>query len=133
MHSIPPKVIYETSSTDIITLCDLEVCYHVGVTAAERSRAQRLLITIEMVSDFGKAAGSDDLGDTLDYAALSQRLYRFGNDRQWQLIETLAVDLAEMVLADFNPPQVTVEVKKFAIPETRFVSVRTTRSRIKNS
>ena len=116
-------------TADTITVCDLEVHYHVGVTADERARAQRLLLTVEIASDFRQAAGSDDLGETLDYAALFQRLQRFGDDCQWNLIETLAVDLAEMILADFNPPQITVEVKKFVIPEARFVAVRTTRRR----
>lgn len=132
MNSNQPRPETETAPMDTITLCDLEVRYRVGVTAAERAQAQRLLISIEMASDFRKVAGSDDLGDTMDYAALCQRLHRFGDDRQWQLIETLAVDVAEMVLADFAPPKVAVEVKKFVIPEARFVGVRTTRWRATN-
>jgi dihydroneopterin aldolase len=117
---------------DTITICDLEVRYQVGVTAEERANVQRLLITVEITSDFRRAAGSDDLGDTLDYAALCQRLQRFGDDRHWQLIETVAVDIAEMILADFGGQQVSVEVKKFVIPEARFVAVRTTRRRAAN-
>ena len=69
----------------------------------------------------------DDLDRTIDYQAVSQRLLDFGRGRSWKLIETLAVELAEMILREFKPSRVTVEVKKFVIPQARHVSVRATR------
>lgn len=116
-------------SADTITLADLEVHYHVGVTDAERAQPQRLLLTIEMQHDFTRAAASDDLRETIDYYAVSRRLLKFGEGRSWKLIEKLASDIAAMVRADFEAEAVTVEVKKFIIPETRHVSVRLTRAR----
>ena len=115
-------------STDTITLADLEVRYHVGVPDAERAQPQRLLLNVEMQHDFTRAAASDDLRETIDYYAVSRRLLKFGEDRSWKLIEKLAADIAAMVLADFGATAVTVEVKKFIIPETRHVSVRLSRS-----
>jgi dihydroneopterin aldolase len=47
----------------------------------------------------------------------------------WKLIETLAVDIAQMILEEFGPRSVAVEVKKFIIPQARHVSVRVTRSK----
>ena len=110
--------------TDTITLVDLEVHYRVGVPDAERAQAQRLLLTVEMQRDFSRAAASDDLRETIDYYAVSRRLLTFGEDRSWKLIEKLATDIAALVLADFGAEAVSVEVKKFIIPETRYVSVR---------
>ncbi|HEY3915354.1 MAG TPA: dihydroneopterin aldolase, partial [Verrucomicrobiae bacterium] len=98
---------------DRIVIQDLEVDYRVGVPAEERQAPQRLLLTIEIEHDFTAAAKNDDLGATIDYYAVAQRLLRFGNRRQWKLIETLAVDLAEMILREFGGASVTVEVKKF--------------------
>jgi len=115
--------------TDTITLVDLEVHYHVGVPDAERAQPQRLLLTIEMQRDFTRAAASDDLRETIDYYAVSRRLLAFGEGRSWKLIEKLAADIAAMVLVDFWAEEVTVEVKKFIIPEARHVSVRLTRTR----
>jgi dihydroneopterin aldolase len=43
------------------------------------------------------------------------------------LIETLAVDVAGMILEEFSPKAVSVEVKKFAIPQARYAAVRVTR------
>ena len=114
---------------DTISLTDLEVRYHVGVPDAERAQPQRLLLTVEMQHDFTRAAASDDLRETIDYYAVSRRLLAFGEGRSWKLIEKLAGDIAAMVLADFGAEAVTVEVKKFIIPEARHVSVRLARHR----
>jgi dihydroneopterin aldolase len=76
--------------------------------------------------DFSKAAKSDDIRDTIDYFAISQRLLKFGEGCSWKLIEKLAADIADMILAEFKPQNVTVEVKKFSIPQARHVSVKLT-------
>jgi dihydroneopterin aldolase len=114
---------------DLITIVDLEVRYHVGVPDAERAAPQRLLLTVEMRGDFTAAAAGDDLTKTVDYFAVSRRLLTLGEGRSWKLIEKLAVDIAAVVLDEFSPESVSVEVKKFILPETRHVSVKVERSR----
>ncbi|HEV2435783.1 MAG TPA: dihydroneopterin aldolase [Verrucomicrobiae bacterium] len=110
-----------------ISIVDLEVFYCVGVPEAERAKPQRLLLTVEMEQDFSKAAKSDGIADTIDYFAVSRRLLKFGEGRSWKLIEKLAADLADMILAEFKPQSVVVEVKKFPVPEARHVSVTVTK------
>ncbi|HLX95869.1 MAG TPA: dihydroneopterin aldolase [Verrucomicrobiae bacterium] len=112
-----------------ISIIDLEVFYHVGVPDAERVQPQRLLLTVEMESDFSAAAHSDDIRDTIDYFAVSQRLLKFGDGHEWKLIEKLAADIADMVLSEFKLQSVMVEVKKFPIPQARHVSVTVARKR----
>ncbi len=114
-------------TTDTITICDLEVHFHVGVTPEERAQPQRLLLTVAMTRDCTAAAAADDLSETIDYFAVTQGLLQLGDGRHWALIETLAVEIAERVLEEFSPRRVTVEVKKFIIPQTRHVSVKVTR------
>ena len=106
-----------------ISIVDLEVFYRVGVPDAERAQPQRLLLTVELESDFTAAAKSDSIVDTIDYYAVTQRLLKFGADREWKLIEKLVADIADVVLAEFKPQSVSVEVKKFIIPQARYVSV----------
>lgn len=106
-----------------ISIVDLEVSYRVGVPDAERARPQRLLLTLSLEFDFAGAARSDSIADTIDYYAVTQRLLKFGEGREWRLIEKLAADMADAILKEFKPQAISVEVKKFIIPEARYVSV----------
>lgn len=114
---------------DTIVIRDLEVDYRVGVPDTERAKPQRLLLSLEMAHDIATAAAKDDLRWSIDYHAVVQRLSRWGEERSWALIETLAVEIAELILSEFGAASVTVEVKKFILPQTRYVSVRVTRAR----
>jgi FolB domain-containing protein len=76
-----------------ISIVDLEVFYRVGVPDAERAQPQRLLLTVEMESDFSPAAKTDSITDTIDYFAVTQRLLKFGDGKSWKLIEKLAADI----------------------------------------
>lgn len=112
-----------------IIIKDLEVFYHVGVPDEERSKPQRLLITAELELDFSEAAESDDLRKTINYFEITQKLLNLGEGRSWKLIEKLAGDIASLILNEFKPAAVRVEVKKFIIPEARYVAVEMTKQR----
>jgi len=103
------------------------VQWRVGVTKKERSRPQKLLLTLALAVDARSAAKKDDLALTIDYFALAQRVRQWGEPRTWNLIETVAAELADLVLAEFKPAAVEVEVKKFVLPDTACVSVKITR------
>ncbi len=112
-----------------VTITDLEVYYRVGVTDEERSKPQRLLVTVDMNLDFSIAAVSDRLERTINYQAVAEEVLKFGETRSWKLLEKLVTNLAERILTQYGPEEVTVEVKKFSIPQARFVSVSTSRTR----
>ena len=114
---------------DQIIIRDLEVHFHIGVPDEERAKVQRLLISLELDHPFGSAQETDDLTETIDYGAITSELTQFGKGKEWKLIERLANDIAQWILKDFRPQRVTVEVKKFIIPNARDVAVRITRSR----
>ena len=108
---------------DVIRIHDLEVFYRVGVPDEERAQRQRLLLHIELHLDFRPAAATDDLTETINYFAVTQQLLKFGEGREWKLIEKLAEDIASTLLNTYRPDRVQVEVKKFIIPETKYISV----------
>jgi dihydroneopterin aldolase len=112
-----------------ITIVDLEVNYRVGVTDQERAQPQRLLLTVEMNLDFSVAAVSDRMERTINYQAVAEELLKFGDGRSWKLLEKLVSNLAERIMTQYGPEEVMVEVKKFSIPQARFVSVGTSRTR----
>src|SRR5271168_5430720 len=112
---------------DQIIIHELEVFMRVGVPEAERAKPQRLLVTVELEHEFTAATRYDRLRETIDYHAVAVRLAGFGRRRSWKLIETLAVDMAKMILREFKPGRVSIEIKKFILPKTRHVAVRVTR------
>jgi dihydroneopterin aldolase len=114
-----------------ITIAELEVFYCVGVADAERAQPQRLLVSVEFNLDFTGAALSDRLEKTIDYHEVVRDLLGYGEGRSWKLLEKLAANLADRLLTRYRAQAVRVEVKKFAIPQARYVSValRRTRSR----
>jgi dihydroneopterin aldolase len=113
-----------------ISIVDLEVFYCIGVTDEERAAPQRLLITVDMNFDFSSAAVSDRIEKTINYFELVQKLLKYGEGRSWKLLEKLAANIADMIMAEFKPQAVIIEVKKFPIPQARFVSVSLTRTRL---
>ena len=112
-----------------ITIVDLEVFYRVGISEEERAKPQRLLLTLDIKFDFSSAAVSGRVGRTIDYYEVAQRLLKLGETRSWRLIESVATDVADKILSEFHPEGVTIEVKKFSIPEARYVSVSLTKQR----
>jgi FolB domain-containing protein len=109
---------------DKIIINELEVFYHVGVPDEERAKPQRLLLTIEISHDFSTAAQKDDIAQTINYFSVSQRLLRFGENKSWKLIETLAVEIATALKSEFGIQKISVEVKKFIIPQARHIAVK---------
>jgi dihydroneopterin aldolase len=116
-----------------ISIVDLEVHYCVGVSDEERATPQRLLLTVELGLDISSAALSDRIERTIDYHAVAQMLLRHGEGRSWKLLERLVSNLCDLILAEYMAQTVSVTVKKFVIPEARFVSVQLTKHRIARS
>ena len=112
-----------------ITITDLEVFYCVGVTDEERAKPQRLLVTVDIAFDVSSAATSDRIEKTINYQQVADQVLKYGEGRNWKLIERLATNLADFVLSEHRPEAVFVEVKKFSIPQARHVSVSVTKTR----
>ena len=112
-----------------ITITDLEVFYCVNVTNEERAKPQRLLVTLNMTLDFSSAATSDRIEKTINYQQVADEVLKYGEGRNWKLIERLASNLADFVLAEYRSEAVLVEVKKFVVPQARHVSINVTKTR----
>ena len=65
-----------------------------------------------MSADIAKAAASDDIKDTLNYKAVAKRLIDFVGSSDFQLVETLAERVAEVVITEFQVPWVKVTLNK---------------------
>lgn len=114
---------------DCITICDLELFCNLGVPEEERLKPQRILLTIQIYYAFEKAAKSDEINDAVDYQQIVDDITRFCEGENWKLIETFTSDIAQFILERFNVESVNVEVKKFIIPQTKYISAKLTRKR----
>ncbi len=112
-----------------ITIVDLEVFYCIGVSDEEREKPQRLLLTIDLTVDFHSAALSDRIEKTINYQTMVDQLLTFGERRSWKLVERLATNIADELMDSYKPLSILVEVKKFSIPQARFISVSTGKTR----
>ena len=97
---------------DIIYLNDLEIETIIGIYDWEREVKQKIRIDLEMATDIRAAAASDSIDHTVNYKAVAKRLIQFVGESEYQLVETLAERIAEIVLSEFNIPWVRLRVNK---------------------
>lgn len=113
---------------DKITIKDLELDAHIGVTAEERVRPQKVLLTVVLERDLGEAGRTDTETATTPYDEVVQVIKDIIAERPRKLIEAMALEVAREILYRRMAVTVTVEVKKFSIPRTKYVSVEIQRS-----
>ena len=97
---------------DIIYLHDLRIDTVIGVFDWERRVRQTVILDLDLAADIRRAAASDDLTDTLNYKALAKRLIDFVGHSDFQLVETLAERVAELVMVEFAVPWLRLRVNK---------------------
>ena len=93
---------------DKIFLNEMRVETIVGIWDWERKTKQIVSIDLEMGADIKKAAMTDNIEDTLNYKGVA----KFVEESSFQLVETMAEKIAEIILTEFKVPWVKVRVNK---------------------
>ena len=113
---------------DEIHIEQLDVFTRVGVPEEERANPQRLTVSIS----FWPSQQTNDLADhierTVNYSTVAEETKNFVRDQSVSLIETLADRLASHLLESFPIQKVTIELRKFALQDAKYVSVTVTRT-----
>jgi dihydroneopterin aldolase len=117
------------NAPDAIRIQRLEIFAHVGVPDDERSSPQRLTFNLTFWPKRRAPELKDEIGRTVNYAAVCAETKNFVQARSDRLIETLADALANHLLEVFEIRRITIELRKFVLPEVEFVSVTVTRER----
>ena len=115
-----------------IVVDDLRLDVFIGVHEHEKQARQQVSITLHMfVADDAAASRSDDLADHVSYSDVVAKLKeRAKAVRHTNLVETLAEEAADFVLADARVESVVVDVRKTEIvPEAKGVGVIIRRQR----
>jgi dihydroneopterin aldolase len=97
---------------DIVFINDLRIETIIGIYDWERKVKQTISLDLEMGTDIRKSAETDAIEDTLNYKAVAKRLIAFVGESEYQLVETLAEKITEIVLTEFNVPRVKLTVRK---------------------
>ena len=114
---------------DSIRIQQLEVRAHIGVPEEERASPQRLTFNLTLWPVRSTQDLHDEIAQAVNYANVCVEVTRFVEQRRDRLIETLADALAAHLLEAFDIRRVTIELRKYILPEVEFVSVTVTRER----
>ncbi|MBI2104477.1 MAG: dihydroneopterin aldolase [Candidatus Omnitrophica bacterium] len=113
---------------DTLSLQDITVECRLGVHEWERETPQTAWVDLELAIDAAAAAAADDVEATVDYAALVESVRRLAQSRPYRLLETLAEEIASLVLGEAGTPWVRVRVKKQALPGVGYAAVEIERA-----
>lgn len=113
---------------DEIVIRRLEVECHIGVPDEERAVPQKLWISVIMQPSQGFLGLQDKVQNTVDYHEVSLKIAELAAKKPRHLIETLATDIAEMLLTSYPLKAVSVEIEKRILPNAQYVAVRIHRS-----
>jgi len=97
---------------DIVYIKELEVETVIGIFDWERKIKQTVSLDLEMQSDISVAAKTDHIDQALDYKSIAKRLISFIQASEFQLIETMAEGIADIVLKEFNVPWLKLRISK---------------------
>jgi len=110
---------------DIVFIEDLRIDATIGIYEWEKRIKQTLAFDLEMAADIRKAAASDDIKDALNYKAVSKRIIQFVEESRFELVETLAEEVAALVLKEFDVPWLRLTLNKLgAVRGSRSVGIR---------
>ncbi len=101
---------------DVITVRGIEAYGFHGVLPVEREQGQPFVVDLEVRTDVSAAAAADDLTKTLDYSVLAREVVDIVQGDPCDLIETLAVRVADAMLAHGAVHSVRVTVHKPEAP-----------------
>lgn len=105
-----------------IELAGLKVRCRIGVPEEERAQEQELLLDVNFSLGADFAMMGDDLAKTVDYDALVREIEALCKSRERLLIETLAADVAGLILGKPGVQEARVRVRKFILPQCEHVA-----------
>ena len=117
------------SPMDKIHIEGLEVLALIGVYDWEREHQQRLIVDIELSANLSKAAQTDEVDNTLNYAEIAQGISDFAAKSDFKLIEALASHMVDWLLQSFpklkkvrlklSKPDILANAKNVAVEFTK--------------
>ncbi|MGN1392983.1 MAG: dihydroneopterin aldolase [Succinivibrionaceae bacterium] len=115
---------------DVIHIKNLKIDCIIGMLPKERENPQRLLIDVELYTDFSKVMETDSVEDTLNYAEVSDLLTVIAKESKSQMIEFLAGKMVNSLFENYSDKLFGVKIKLYKpdiLPNTEKVGIEITR------
>ncbi len=113
---------------DEILIQGLDLPVRIGVPEDERAAWQVLSADLIMRPRLRFEEMDDQISSTIDYQVAALAVKALAAARPRQLIETLAAEIAALILEQFAAASVSVTLRKRILPGTDAVAVRIERS-----
>ncbi|QFI39101.1 dihydroneopterin aldolase [Moritella marina ATCC 15381] len=97
---------------DIVFIEKLEVFTTIGVYDWEKEIIQRLVFDLQMAHDNRPSALTDDITKALDYSAVAKVVTDFAQGNIFELVETMAEQVAELLMTTFGIPWISLKLSK---------------------
>ncbi len=115
---------------DIIFIRDIRLETLIGAYEFERRQPRTLQVNIEIGRASIRACKTDELADTIDYAAVVDLVKETFASHTFHLLEPLAETIVDLILEKFDAQWARIEVSKTGVvPNARDVGVRIERGR----
>ena len=120
----------ENVPLDRIRIRQLTARTFVGFNDWEREKKQDVAISVTLHADLRRACETDQVGDTVDYKTIKNRILSLVEGSRFLLIEAMAEGIARVCLEDPRVVRVDVVVDKLsALRFAKSVQVEITRVR----
>ncbi|WP_461516556.1 dihydroneopterin aldolase [Porticoccus sp.] len=97
---------------DIVYIRDLRIDTIIGIFDWEREVRQTVSLDLEMGADISRAASTENIQFALDYKAVSDRLIDFIGSSEFLLVETMAEQVAAIIMTEFQVPWLRLRIGK---------------------
>jgi FolB domain-containing protein len=115
--------------SDKVFVKNLVVPCKVGVTKEEKSKKQNIIVDIEVFCDLSHAGATDILSKSLSYSEIQEKVINAAANREYNLLESFAENLASLVLQSSVASRVVVTVKKEKYGKEPIMGIEITRDR----
>lgn len=107
-----PLLSQVANTMDIIFITELKIQTIIGIYDWEREIKQTISIDLEMGTDIRKSAQSDAIEDTLNYKKVAKRIISYVEGTSFELVETLAENISDLVREEFKVPWLRLRLAK---------------------
>ncbi len=115
---------WEGETMDRVYINGLAVETVIGIFDWERTIKQKVVVDLEMAVDIKASAASENIDRTVSYKDVADRLIEFIANSEFLLVETMAEEIANLILTEFPVPFVRLKLgKPGAVPEAQDVGV----------